>query len=56
MVGLNETFNSIRLEVKKSDIYLFTGLFYSGAPGETRTHNHRIRSPVLCPIELQGHF
>jgi hypothetical protein len=26
----------------------------SGAPGATRTHNHRIRSPVLYPLELQG--
>lgn len=25
------------------------------APGGTRTHNPRIRSPLLYPVELQGH-
>ncbi len=27
----------------------------SGAPGRTRTCNHRLRRPVLCPVELQAH-
>ena len=26
----------------------------SGAPGRTRTCNHRLRRPVLCPVELQA--
>ena len=25
-----------------------------GAPGGTRTHNLRIRSPLLCPVELRA--
>jgi hypothetical protein len=36
--------------------FLFQGMekkslsFKVSAPGETRTLNHRIRSPVLCPL------
>jgi hypothetical protein len=29
--------------------------WYCGAPGGTRTPNLRLRSPLLYPIELQGH-
>jgi hypothetical protein len=29
--------------------------FLSGAPGVTRTPDQRIRNPLLCPAELQGH-
>ena len=29
---------------------------YSGTPGATRTHNLRIRSPVLCPLSYGGIF
>ena len=27
---------------------------FSGAPGGTRTHNHRLRRPVLYPVELRA--
>ena len=27
-----------------------------GAPGETRTHNPRLRRPVLYPVELRAPF
>jgi hypothetical protein len=27
----------------------------NGAPGGTRTHDHRLRRPVLYPAELQAH-
>jgi hypothetical protein len=29
-------------------------LRYPGAPGRTRTCNHRIRNPMLYPIELRA--
>ena len=29
-------------------------LFFTGAPGENRTHNLGVRSALLCPIELLG--
>ena len=28
---------------------------FSGAPGRTRTCNHRIRNPMLYPVELRAH-
>src|SRR5690348_16251450 len=28
---------------------------FNGAPGGTRTHDHRLRRPVLYPAELRAH-
>ena len=32
------------------------GFLLSGTPGGTRTHNPRLRRPVLCPVELRAHL
>ena len=30
-------------------------IIQNGAPGGVRTHNPRLRRPMLCPVELRAH-
>lgn len=41
---------SVLLCLSTTLVYWFSG----GAPGRTRTRNHRIRSPTLYPVELRA--
>jgi hypothetical protein len=36
--------------------FTFNNLCINGAPGGTRTHDHRLRRPVLYPAELRAHW
>ena len=30
-------------------------IIFFGAPGRNRTYNYRVKSPVLCLVELRAH-